>query len=124
MDKNGDSVPGQSFKGNDVILNSISNGKHLTSTGSGVVYLNGDGDYVILRGYITGTGTIEINTGTTLTGHLITGQSSGGGTGTTTATMYTAEETETAIDKKLAIKDKLIEKLSDRLDKLEKKLKK
>jgi hypothetical protein len=37
-----------------------------------------------------------------------------------TATTYTAEE----VDKKLAIKDKLIEKLSDRLDKLEKKLKK
>ena len=33
---------------------------------------------------------------------------------------YSAEE----VDKKLAIKDKLIEKLSDRLDKLEKKLKK
>ena len=42
---------------------------------------------------------------------------------TATATMYSAEETETAIDKKLAIKDKLIEKLSARLDKLEKKLK-
>ena len=37
-----------------------------------------------------------------------------------TATTYTTEE----VDKKLAIKDKLIEKLSDRLDKLEKKLKK
>jgi hypothetical protein len=36
------------------------------------------------------------------------------------ATSYTAEE----VDKKLAIKDKLIEKLSERLDKLEKKLKK
>ena len=36
-----------------------------------------------------------------------------------TASTYTAEE----VDKKLAIKDKLIEKLSDRLDKLEKKLK-
>jgi hypothetical protein len=35
-------------------------------------------------------------------------------------TTYSAEE----VDKKLAIKDKLIEKLSDRLDKLEKKLKK
>jgi hypothetical protein len=33
---------------------------------------------------------------------------------------YSTEE----VDKKLAIKDKLIEKLSDRLDKLEKKLKK
>ena len=38
----------------------------------------------------------------------------------TTSTSYTAEE----VDKKLAIKDKLIEKLSERLDKLEKKLKK
>ena len=37
-----------------------------------------------------------------------------------TTVMYSAEE----VDKKLAIKDKLIEKLSDRLDKLEKKLKK
>jgi hypothetical protein len=37
-----------------------------------------------------------------------------------TATMYSAEE----VDTKLAVKDKLIEKLSDRLDKLEKKLKK
>jgi hypothetical protein len=37
-----------------------------------------------------------------------------------TATSYTTEE----VDKKLAVKDKLIEKLSDRLDKLEKKLKK
>ena len=36
-----------------------------------------------------------------------------------TVTTYTSEE----VDKKLAIKDKLIEKLSDRLDKLEKKLK-
>jgi hypothetical protein len=40
-----------------------------------------------------------------------------------TTTMYSAEETETAIDKKLAIKDKLIEKLSARLDKLEKRIK-
>ena len=37
-----------------------------------------------------------------------------------TATTYSAEE----VDKKLAIKDKLIEKLSARLDKLEKRLKK
>ena len=37
-----------------------------------------------------------------------------------TATTYTSEE----VDKKLAIKDKLIEKLSERLDALEKKLKK
>ena len=37
-----------------------------------------------------------------------------------TATSYTTEE----VDKKLAVKDKLIEKLSERLDKLEKKLKK
>ena len=37
-----------------------------------------------------------------------------------TTSTYSAEE----VDKKLAIKDKLIEKLSDRLDKLEKKLKK
>ena len=35
-------------------------------------------------------------------------------------TSYSVEE----VDKKLAIKDKLIEKLSERLDKLEKKLKK
>ena len=40
-----------------------------------------------------------------------------------TATAYTAEEVETAIDKKLAIKDKLIEKLSARLDELEKRVK-
>jgi hypothetical protein len=37
-----------------------------------------------------------------------------------TASTYSTEE----VDKKLAIKDKLIEKLSERLDKLEKKLKK
>ena len=36
-----------------------------------------------------------------------------------TATMYSAEE----VDKKLAIKDKLIEKLSARLDALEKRVK-
>ena len=36
----------------------------------------------------------------------------------------TTDDVDTAIDKKLAIKDKLIEKLSERLDKLEKKLKK
>ena len=36
-----------------------------------------------------------------------------------TATTYTAEETETAIDKKLAIKDKIIEALEARLTKLE-----
>jgi hypothetical protein len=47
-----------------------------------------------------------------------------GGLFLSSATTYSAEETETAIDKKLAIKDKLIEKLSERLDKLEKKLKK
>ena len=37
-----------------------------------------------------------------------------------TTAMYSAEE----VDKKLAVKDKLIEKLSARLDKLEKRLKK
>ena len=36
---------------------------------------------------------------------------------------FSAEEIDTAIDKKLAIKDKLIEKLSARLDKLEKRMK-
>jgi hypothetical protein len=37
---------------------------------------------------------------------------------------FSAEEIDTAIDKKLAVKDKLIEKLSARLDKLEKRMKK
>ena len=40
-----------------------------------------------------------------------------------TTLTYSAEETEAAIDKKLAIKDKLIEKLSARLDELEKRIK-
>ena len=40
-----------------------------------------------------------------------------------TATTYTAEETETAIDKKLAIKDKIIEALEARLTKLEARIK-
>jgi hypothetical protein len=46
-----------------------------------------------------------------------------GGLFLSSATTYSAEETETAIDKKLAIKDKLIEKLSARLDELEKRVK-
>ena len=44
--------------------------------------------------------------------------SSNGAIWKSTATTYTAEE----VDKKLAIKDKLIEKLSARLDELEKKV--
>jgi hypothetical protein len=49
--------------------------------------------------------------------------SAGGTLFRSTATTYTADEVESAIDKKLAIKDKLIEKLSARLDKLEKRVK-
>ena len=47
-----------------------------------------------------------------------------GGLFLSSATTYSAEETETAIDKKLAIKDKLIEKLEVRLKKIEDQLKK
>jgi hypothetical protein len=80
-DKDGNTVPGQAFKGNDVLLEPVEGGKNLAVTCGGVVYLNGDGDYVMLQAYIQSSNgePVEVNTGTILTGHLITGQSTGGG---------------------------------------------
>jgi len=53
----------------------------LASVLSDVIYLNGEDDFLELFGLIRTTGTAVFHTNTNFSAHLITGQSSGGGTG-------------------------------------------
>ena len=109
--------------GEDALKNSAEGGAYNTAIGynAGGDLTTGSGNTII--GYQAQASSPSVTNEVTLGGPDVTSTRLWGTVTANGTPLTTALDVDTAIDKKLAIKDKLIEKLSARLDELEKKVK-
>jgi hypothetical protein len=105
--------------GEEFVLNNDASGNTGISTKGNIIF-NSNGS---ARMSLLSTGSMKFDNasvwGTTASSGNLYVDPTSGMVSRSTATLYSTEE----VDKKLAIKDKLIEKMSARLDKLEKRMK-